>query len=101
VVSGYLCPIVSVFGCQKPFVLVLSLVMQPIMGFEFLRHYQEGYGALPQRMGIHLEWSGASTMRQFLQHLTPSLAPWKLWLCQAWILRSRGQPLLGASEPQV
>lgn len=29
------------------------------------------------------------------------MATWKLLLCQAWILRNRGQPLLGTSEQQV
>lgn len=41
VLGRYLWPILHVFGCPKPFVLVLSLVMQPIMDVEFLSHYQE------------------------------------------------------------
>jgi hypothetical protein len=101
VCNSYLFPILSVFGCQKPFVLILSIVMQPILDLEFLSHYQERSAELSQRLGLKCELYSASTIRQFLQRVTTSMATWKLLLCQAWILRTRGQALLGTAEQRV
>jgi hypothetical protein len=101
VLSGYLSPILCVFGCQKPFVLLVSMVMQPILDMEFLSHYQERYAEFPQRVGLECALYGAATIRQFLQRLPTSMATWNLLLFQAGILRSRGHALLGAAEQQV
>jgi hypothetical protein len=100
-VSGYLSPLLGIFGCQKPLVLLVSMVRQPIVDREFLSHYQERYAECPQRVGMEWARYGASTIRQFRPRLTTAMATWQLLVFQAWLLRSRGQPLLGAAEQRV
>ncbi len=47
--ESYLLWILSVWGIRNAFGVLLSLVLQPIMGFEYLSHYQERYGELQQK----------------------------------------------------
>ena len=44
ILESYIWGILSAWGFNNTFDVLLSLILQPVMGFERLSHYQENYG---------------------------------------------------------
>ncbi len=94
ILESYLLWILSVWGIQDAFGVLLSLVLQPIMGFERLSHYQEQYGELKQRYGGTLPLCGGPKLRALLHRIGDSMLGWKLMLFQSHLIRHRAPALL-------
>jgi len=94
VLESYILWILSVWGIQDAFGVLLSLILQPILGFERLSHYQEQYGGLKQRYGGTIPLCGAQKLRALLRRIGDSMVGWKLMLFQSQLIRHRAPALL-------
>ncbi len=94
VLESYLLWILSVWGIRNAFGVLLSLILQPIMGFEYLSHYQERYRDLQQGYGGTIPLCGVQKLRALLHRIGDSMLAWKLALFQAQLVRHRAPALL-------
>lgn len=94
ILESYLLWILSVWGIRNAFGVLLSLILQPIMGFEYLSHYQERYRDLQQRCGGTIPLCGVQKLRALLHRIGDSMLAWKLVLFQARLVRHRAPALL-------
>ena len=94
ILESYLLWILSVWGIQDAFGVLLSLILQPILGFERLSHYQEQYGELKQRYGKTIPLCGVQKLRALLHRIGDSMLGWKLMLFQSQLIRHRAPALL-------
>lgn len=92
--ESYLLWILSAWGIQNAFGVLLSLILQPILGFERLSHYQEHYGQLKQRSRDTIPLCGAPKLRALLHRIGDSMLGWKLMLFQSHLIRHRAPALL-------
>jgi hypothetical protein len=94
ILEAYLLWILSAWGVQNAFDVLLSLILQPVMGFERLSHYQEYYGDLKQRSGGTIPLCGVQKLRILLHRIGDSMLGWKLMLFQSQLIRHRAPALL-------
>jgi hypothetical protein len=92
--ESYLLWILSAWGVQDAFGVLLSLILQPILGFERLSHYQEQYGELKPLYRGTLPLCGAQKLRTLLHRIGDSMLGWKLLLFQSQFIRHRASGLL-------
>jgi len=90
--------IMAVWGIREPFAVACSLLIQPLMGFEFLSHYQERYSEVKQHYGQELPLCGAEKLRAFLHRITDSMLAWKLLLFHSWLVRQECPALLESGK---
>jgi hypothetical protein len=86
--------ILSIWGIQNGSGVLLSLILQPILGFERLSHYQEQYGDLKQQYGETTPLCGTPKLRALLHRIGDSMLGWKLMLFQSTLIRQRASALL-------
>jgi hypothetical protein len=94
VFESYLVWILPLWGFKNAYGVVLSLLLQPILGFERLSHYQEHYGHVTKSVGSPLPWCGGQTLRALLHRIGDSMLGWKLLMFQAHLVRQRAPALL-------
>jgi len=94
ILESYLLWILSVWGVQDAFGVLLSLILQPILGVERLSHYQEQYGELKQVYRGTIPLCGAQQLRALLHRIGDSMLGWKLMLFQSQLIRHRAPALL-------
>ena len=94
ILESYLLWILSVWGIQDGFGVLLSLILQPILGFERLSHYQEQYGECKQRYGDTIPLGGVHKLRALLYRIGDSMLGWKLLRFQSQLIRHRAPALL-------
>ncbi len=90
--------ILSAWGIHNPFGLLVSLLIQPLLGIEFLSHYQQQYPELKRYYGDRLSLCHAGKLRAFLQRVTNSMLAWKLLLFQSRLIRQRCPQLLESGK---
>lgn len=86
--------ILSVWGVQDAFGVLLSLILQPILGCERLSHYQEQYGELKPFYRGTIPLCGVQKLRALLHRIGDSMLGWKLMLFQSQLIRHRASALL-------
>lgn len=99
--ESYFFRLVTVLGVTDPLRLLMSLMIQPIVGMEFQSHYRGWYPKIQSLYSRHFPVYGAEKVREFLQKITTSMAAWKLLLFQAAVLRQRCPELLQRAGERV
>lgn len=94
ILESYLLRILSAWGFNTTFDVLLSLILQPVMGFERLSHYQENYGTLKQKYDGTIPLCGVQKLRKLLHRIGDSMLGWKLMLFQSQLIRHRAPALL-------
>ncbi len=90
--------IFAAWGIHNPKAVLFSCLVQPLMGIEFLSHYQEQYAELHEYYGEQFPLYGAGKLRTVLHRITNSMLSWKLLLLQARIIRQRCPELLDVGK---
>jgi hypothetical protein len=93
--------ILSAWGFHNPFSLLVSLLIQPLMGIECLSHYQQQCPELKQYYGDRLPLCQAGKLRAFLQRISNSMLAWKLFLLQSQLIRQRCPQLLESGKQVI
>lgn len=94
ILESYLLGILSAWGFNNTFAVLLSLILQPVMGFERLSHYQENYGKLKQEYDETIPLCGVQKLQKLLHRIGDSMLGWKLMLFQSHLVRHRAPSLL-------
>jgi hypothetical protein len=93
--QSYFQAILPLWGVVNPLTLCMSLLVQPLLGLEYMSHYRQHYAPLKAQLAPYFDLYGADRLVEILNKITTSMAAWKLLHFQARLLRERGAPLLG------
>jgi hypothetical protein len=99
--QAYLFRIFTVLGIVDPKRVVMSILIQPIIGIEYQQHYRDLFPELKQFYTPYFPLYGIDTIKSLLQNITNSMAAWKLLLFQAFLLRTRTPQLLDPPDKRV
>lgn len=97
----YFGPLSQALGIFNPFRFLMSILIQPLSGIEYLSHYQEAYPSLQKKYGSYFEMYGSETLASGLKRITTSMASWKLLLFQSYWLKNEGASLLNGQGPST
>ncbi|MBF0287561.1 MAG: hypothetical protein HQM14_07060 [SAR324 cluster bacterium] len=86
----YFNPIFDALGIFNPLRFLMSALIQPLLGIEYLAHYNGAYQTIQQRYGSHIQLYGSDTLTSGLKRIVTSMASWKLLLFQAHCLKEEG-----------
>jgi hypothetical protein len=101
VLQAYLYPIFTVCGVVNPTRMLMSILIQPIIGIEYQQHYRDLFPELKQYYAPYFSLYGVDTIKALLHNITNSMAAWKVFLFQSRLLRTRAPQLLDPLEQRV
>ncbi len=90
--------ILSAWGFDTPMTVLFSCLVQPLMGIEFLSHYQEQYADIHQCYGQQFPLCGAGKLRAVLYRVSNSMLAWNVLLLQSRLIRQRCPDLLDTGK---
>jgi len=93
--------IFTAWGIHNPLAVFFSMLVQPLMGIEFLSHYQEQYAELHECYGAQFPLCGAGKLRTVLHRISDSMLAWKVLLLQSRLIRQRCPELLETGKRVV
>ena len=93
--------IFTAWGIHNPMAVFFSVLLQPLMGIEFLSHYQEQYAELHEWYGTQFPLCGAGKLRTVLHRISDSMLAWKVLLLQSRLIRQRCPELLASGTRVV
>lgn len=99
--ESYVSSILQLFGTLNPFRLLVSLLIQPILGIEFLSHYRESYPELKKIYGDEFELYSSDKITSVLGWLKTSMLSWKLLLFHARLVKQHQDQLITADESKT
>jgi len=89
ILNGFFLRILSVWGIKEPLRLLMTFILQHIIGTEYQCHYQEQYQNIKQEFSEIGSIYGIDITKSFLKSVTNSMITWKLQLFQAKILKDK------------
>ena len=94
VLDSYLFKIFRVLGVVDPMRLFISLMVQSINGVEFQLHYREQFPETKKQYSGLFPIYCPDKIRDYVSRITNGMAAWKLFLFQAWLIRTECPELL-------
>lgn len=94
VLNSYLFRILRVFGVVDPMRLFISLMVQSINGVEFQLHYREQFPEMKKQYSGLFSIYCPDIIRDYVSRITNGMAAWKIFMFQAWLVRTQCPELL-------
>lgn len=100
ILSAYLYHILAFLGVVDPVRLLMSILIQPVLGITYQQDYRDRYPAIKSFYASWFQVYGADTIRDYASRITNSMMAWKLLLFQAKLVRTQVPQLFEASNGQ-
>jgi hypothetical protein len=94
VLDSYLFKIFRVLGVVDPMRLLISLMVQSINGVEFQLHYREQFPEIKKQYSGLFSVYCPDKIRDYISRITNGMAAWKIFLFQAWLVKTQCPELL-------
>ena len=98
--SAYLYNILAFLGVVDPVRLLISILIQPVLGITYQQDYRDRYPTIKSFYASWFQVYGADKIREYASRITNSMMAWKLLLFQAKLVRTQAPHLFAASNGQ-
>jgi hypothetical protein len=98
ILSAYLYNILAFLGVIDPVRLLLSILIQPILGITYQQDYRDRYPAIKSFYASWFQVYGIDTIRGYVSRISNSMMAWKLLLFQAKLVRTQAPQRFEASN---
>jgi len=98
---SYLFRLLFNFGINVPKRLLISILIQPIIGIEYQSHYQELYPEIKQYYSAYFQLYCPANIVIFINKITNSMVTWKILLFQAKLVKANCPQLLHSPQGNV
>lgn len=100
ILSAYLYNILAFLGVIDPVRLLMSILLQPLLGITYQQDYRDCYPDIKSFYASWFQVYGADTIRDYVSRITNSMMAWKLLLFQAKLIRTQAPQLFEVSNGQ-
>ena len=94
VLNSYLFRIFRVLGIIDPVRLFISVMVQSLSGIEYQNHYREQFPEMKKFYSGQFKIYCPEKIRDYISRITNGMAAWKLFLFQAYIVRTQCPELI-------
>jgi hypothetical protein len=98
---SYLFQLLHNFGIVAPKRLLISILIQPIIGVGYQSHYQELYPEIKKYYSTYFHLYCPAKIISFVNMITNSMVTWKILLFQAKLVKANCPRLLHSREGEV
>ena len=98
---SYLFRLLFSFGINIPRRLLISILIQPIIGIEYQSHYQELYPELKKYFSTYFQLYCPAKIMSFVNMISNSMVTWKILLFQAKLVKANCPQLLHSPKGEV
>lgn len=98
ILSAYLYTILAFLGVVDPVRLLMSILIQPILGISYQQDYRDQYPAIKPFYASWFQVYGTDKIRDYVSWITNSMLAWKILLFQAKLVRTQSPHLFEVSN---
>jgi hypothetical protein len=98
ILSAYLYNILAFLGVIDPVRLLMSILIQPVLGISYQQDYRDRYPAIKSFYASWFQVYGADKIRDDIARISNSMMTWNLLLFQAKLVRTQTPHLFEAAN---